>query len=212
MTKLNVTNGDYFNSYLIKKLGCDAVPFREAMMDGEAVLDIYSEDFVRVRANILNVTPEVYRANAIAFDTLKNNEYSELCLYFGKDTFCQMNLVTLLAYLEQIEYAGRVFVNYIDDETFEVVEANIEANLGLYEGIYKSIFVDKQMPSECGVLDFDAIEKYFDYHSDEGKLACIVRENSEKDDMAIICALIENSKEYGLSDIQAKKLVEKYKV
>ena len=100
----------------------------------------------------------------------------------------------------------------MDDETFEIVDGNIAVNLGVYEGIYKSIFVDKQMPIECGVLDLLAIEKYFDYHSDEGKLAFIVRENCKKDDMAIICALIENSKEYGLSDIQAKSLIEKYKV
>ena len=208
---LNITNGDAFNDYFIKNFSGEALPFREVMMDGDTVGDVYSEDFIRVRASSLNVTPEVYRANAVVFDALKNNEYSDLCLYFGKDTFCQMNLITLLAFLEQIEFAGRVFLNYIDDETFEIVQGNIAVNLGLYEHIYKMILLEKRMPKDVKVLDLGAIEKYFDYHSDDGKLASIVRENSDKDDMAIICTLIECSKEYGISDIQAKKLVEKYK-
>ena len=96
---LNITNGDAFNSYFIKKFSLEALPFREAMMDGEAAPAIYSDEFVYARASSLNVTPEVYWENAVVFDALKNNEYSELVLYFGRDTFCQMNLLTLLAFL-----------------------------------------------------------------------------------------------------------------
>lgn len=46
---LNITNGDYFNEYLKSELGAESVPFCEAMMDGEATSDIFSDGFIAVR-------------------------------------------------------------------------------------------------------------------------------------------------------------------
>ena len=204
---LNITNGDAFNEYLLSKVGGAAVPFREAMMDGDAVLDIFSDEFISLRASELNVSADEYRANVPA--GIEN--YSELVLWFGKDTFCQINLLTLLAYLEQINYSGRVVLNYIDDETFCVLDKDIKVELGLYRKMYEDILISKIMPQSFGVLVPFAIELYFDYHSDNGALARMVRENSSKDDMALICLLLENSRDYGLSDIEAQGLIKRYK-
>ena len=114
---LNITNGDYFNEYFLSKFGGVAIPFCEAMMDGEASADIYSAQFIALRARALNVTEDEYRAKMYARDYLNSGKYQTICLWFGKDTFCQVNLLTLLAYLEQIAYVGEVKLNYIDDET-----------------------------------------------------------------------------------------------
>ena len=59
---LNITNGDVFNHFLLSKCGGEAVPFREVMMDGETVAEILSDDFVRLRASVLKVSEEEYRA------------------------------------------------------------------------------------------------------------------------------------------------------
>ena len=53
---LNITNGEYFNDYFISQFGGIAVPFCEAMMDGETVENIYSQQFIELRAKSLNVT------------------------------------------------------------------------------------------------------------------------------------------------------------
>ena len=208
---LNITNGNHFNEYFLSKFGGEAIPFCEAMMDGDTVSDIYSDEFIELRAKQLGVNSEKYKSK-MHVQTSPLENYSELRLWFGKDTFCQTNLLTLLAYLEQIGYAGQVFLNYIDDENFEVLEKNIPVTLGSYKKLYEDILIAKKHPTDLGVLDTDAIELYFDYHSDNGALATLVREHSDKDDTALICILLENSKAYGLSDIQAEMLIKKYRI
>ena len=208
MKTLNITNGDALNRYLISKIGGEVVPFREAMMDGQAVLEVYSDKFIEMRAKEHCVSVEEYKSKMLPNDIC---EYSKLNLWFGKDTFCQMNLLTLLAYLEQIEYGGDVALNYIDDETFDVIEGDLQVELLGYANLYNEILIKKSKPCDVGVLDLNAIDLYFDYHSSEGALAKIVRGNSEREDVEIIRILLENSKEYGLSDIQAAKLIKKYK-
>ena len=203
---LNITNGDVFNEYLLSKIGGEAVPFREAMMDGETVLDVYSDAFIELRSKEHNVSIEEYKSKMLPNDIC---EYSQLNLWFGKDTFCQMNLLTLLAYLEQVRYCGEIWLNYIDDETFEVTKANINVDLGIYKKLYEDIFVLKSTPDNVGVLSLSAIELYFDYHSCDGVLAKIVRENATMQERELICLLLERSKEYGLSDIQAEKLIKR---
>ena len=68
-------------------------------------------------------------------DFLKESSFSELDLWFGKDTFCQMNLLTLLAYLEEMGFCGQVVLNYVEDETFEYnIKEAIAA--GIKVGVY----------------------------------------------------------------------------
>ena len=108
---LNITCGDAFCEYLSSEYG-KAVPFREAMMDGDAVGDIFSDEFIQKRAQCLNVDKQQYISNIqVLCDALEKD--ISLCLWFGKDTFCQMNLLTLLAYLEKIDFGGKIILNYI---------------------------------------------------------------------------------------------------
>ena len=204
---LNITNGEYFNEYFISKFGGRAVPFCEAIMDGEVLSDIYSEEFIAVRSKSLNITKNEYKAKMYAYDALNNNDYKRICLWFGKDTFCQVNLLMLLAYLEQIRYEGELKLNYIDDETFEVLESDVNVELGGYNKIYEQVLISKNLPSDVGVLYSRAINLYFDYHSDTGTLAEIVKANAHKDRMEIVGLLLEESKDYGLSDLQAEGLI-----
>ena len=204
---LNITNGDYFNEYFISNFGGTAVPFCEAMMDGETVANIYSQQFIELRAKSLSVTENEYRSKMYVYDVLNNNHYASICLWFGKDVFCQMNLLTLFAYLEQIEYQGELKLNYIDDETFEVLESGIDVKLGIYSKIYKDVLILKKVPEDVGSLNARAIELFFDYRSESGELAKLVRANADKETAEIIGLLLEESKDYGLSDLQAKKLI-----
>ena len=205
---LNITNGDVFNEYLLSKIGGEAVPFREAMMDGDVALEVYSDEFIEARSKEHCVSREEYESKMLTNDVY---EYSKLNLWFGKDTFCQVNLLTLLAYLEQTQYGGEIALNYIDDETFDVIEADVKIELSEYVKLYNEILINKRKPKDVGVLVYRAFELYFDYHSYDGALAKIVRENSTMQDGDLICLLLEKSKEYGLSDIQAAKLIKKYK-
>ena len=208
---LNITNGDVFNEYFLSKFGGEAIPFREVMMDGDAVLDIYSDEFIEVRAQALGVKIEEYKSKMLTCGGLDILGYKKLNLWFGKDTFCQMNLLTLLAYLEQIDYSGEIFLNYIDDETFETLEENVRVELGIYKNLYQEILINKNQIDNLGVLVARSIELFFDYHYKNGTLAEMVRNNVNMRQTDLICLLLQNSREYGLSDIQVKNLIDKYK-
>lgn len=208
---LNITNGDYFNQYFIKNFGKKAVPFCEAMMDGNTVNDIFSKKFIDLRCKELKVKKEEYLLKMYAYNALNSNTFSCIYLWFGMDTFCQMNLLTLLAYLEQKNFSGKVLLNYIDDETFKVIKEDIVVNLGIYKSIYEKVLILKEKPCHLGVLNEDAVNLYFDYLSPDGFLANTIKENSHKSKNQIMEILMYNSKVYGLSDLQAEKLISLYK-
>ena len=100
-----------------------------------------------------------------------------------------------------------MFLNYINDETFKVIEADIAIDLGIYNEVYNRIFILKEVPDNIGVLCARGIDLYFDYHSKEGGLMRLIKENADKDELELIRLLLNSSKEYGLSDLQAKKLI-----
>ena len=206
---LNITNGDFFNEYLKNKFSYIAIPFCEAMMDGKIEGKIFSNEFIACRANSLNITEKEYRFKMFVYDYLKNKEYQTICLWFGKDTFCQMNLLTLLAYLEQIKFEGNLNLNYIDDETFEILESNIDVKLGVYNRAYEDILLLRKTPNDIGVLNARAIDSFFDYHSENGKIVKLIKANSQMNKNDLIRLLLEQSKDYGLSDLQVKRLIKK---
>lgn len=208
---LHITNGDAFNEYLQTKVCEKAIPFREAMMDGEASIDIFSDAYIRLRAASLEVNEDEYRSKSIVFNTLKTDasRYEALHLWFGKDTFCQMNLLTLLAYLEKISYAGNVILNTIDDESFALIET-VDVVLGKYQSLYEKTLVFNRPSDAAGVISQKALDLYFDYRSANGALASLVRMHKEKDELSLIILLLDASAAYGLSDLQAKRLIKKY--
>lgn len=209
---LHITSGDAFNEYLQTKVCETVLPFREVMMDGKASTGIFSDTFIRLRAAFLGVSEEEYRSKSVVFDALKNgaNRYETLYLWFGRDVFCQMNFLTLLAYLEEIAYQGRVVWNVIDDESFSLLET-VEVTLGEYLALYETLLVSNRPTGAVGVISQEAIALYHDYLSDNGILAQLIHENKEKDELSLIMLLLDASVAYGLSDLQAKKLIEKYR-
>ena len=107
-----------------------------------------------------------------------------------------------------MDFNGKVILNYIDDHTRDVTEADISVTLGIYKKLYEDILIHKRMPDDVGILSPKAIELYFDYLSDTGYLATLVKQNSGMDENEFVKLLLENSKDYGLSDLQAKRLIE----
>ena len=209
---LHITNGDAFNDYFLSGHSVRALPFREAMMDGDAVADVFGAQFVRLRTAALGVSEEEYRKKLPLIDVLCKERFAlkEIQLWFGKDTFCQMNLLTLLACLEEINYQGAVTLNYIDDETFRTEEAGISVTLGIYKALYEKILVKKQKAAG-GVLSTAAIDLYFDYHAEDGYLARLIKSNTDKNTDDLVMLLLNCSAPYGLSDRQALSLIEKHR-
>ncbi len=209
---LNITNGDAFNSHLSDLKEGEFLPFNEAMMQGKAISDIASNEFIDIRVTELKTSSEIYNQKMRVFEVLKDNSkaYDKLILWFGKDTFCQMNLLSLLAYLEQIQYEGKIVLNYIDDHTFDIIESDIKVELGVYKRLYNDVLVSKNQVRAEGVILQKSLDLYYDYLSDNGSLATFIENNQDKDKKTLVCELIKISADYGISDIQAIQLIDKY--
>lgn len=211
MNTLHITNGAYFNAILKTKYNLDGIPFHEAMMTGDTVSKIFSKEFISLRAQTHGVSEAVYREKlAPLLKELKNPDFDEIILWFGKDAFCQMNMLTLLSYLEKQGYHGTVYAQYIDDETGERLGEKTPVSLvGKYE-LYQKILVEKTFINSKETVLKNAINLYFDYLSDDGFLAKTVRENRSLSKKELVEKLLLCSKDYGLSDLQAIALIEKY--
>lgn len=212
---LNITNGDYFNRYFLKKLNTqylgNALPFREAMIQGDTKKEVFSDEFIQTRALALSVSEDFYREKAEDILNLANTHqnYEKLQLWFGKDSFCQLNLLTLLAFLEKIAYQGELSLFIIDDESFAVIERDIKIQLGNYQKLYETILIDKKMPSNFGIIYKKAVELYFDYLSPDGALAQFILKNKEKSEDTLMKELLLRTKEYGLSDSNILSLIQR---
>ena len=68
-----------------------------------------------------------------------------MVLWFGTDMFCQMNLLTRLAYLDEKGDQGRVFFHAMQERTYEVKEES-EIRPEGYTDIYREVLIRHRMP------------------------------------------------------------------
>lgn len=130
---LNILNGqqmyeEFSSQQLMGK--SDYAPFNKAMCVHDTVKTIFSDSFKKVRAAGHQVSLAKYEAITVA--SLQNNLFSKkyqcIVLWFGEDMFCQMNLLTVLAYLEQISFVRNLlhlFPHYGlgDSQYLELIKA-----------------------------------------------------------------------------------------
>lgn len=119
---INITCGQYANDYYSKTHNNEVfISFNEAMIYGKTHEDIFSRNFILERIKTHKTTLEEYMSKMKDFLDLKDklNQY-EITFWFGEDEFCQINLLTLLAYLEQINYKKEITLNLINETTYDI--------------------------------------------------------------------------------------------
>ena len=210
---INITNGEFYNKYFEEQTKFKGIPFNEVMMSGPAVFPIFTKEFIKNRSKYHYVSSDEYIKKMEGIINLKNivNEIDTINLFFGNDTYCVINLLTVLAYLEELKYKGAVTLNTIDDYSFKTLESGIDITLGIYSDLYKSIVINKEKPTNFGVLNARAIDLYFDFLDDDGYLARIVKENINKSIDDLVVLLLDASMEYGLSDLLILELINRVK-
>ena len=144
------------------------------------------------------------------FLTLNFNEFDEIVLWFGKDAFCQLNLLTVLTYLKQIDYTGNVYLNTIDDETNKTIKASEKISLSNYINIYKSVFIDNKPFKTDNYYLEKAIHNYLLLKDDKGSLASLIKNNSHLPNKELFELIWKETRDLGLGDTQVSKLIQKY--
>src|SRR5699024_9435115 len=119
---LHILNGqvthDQFKKEQLMKQSI-VLPFNEAMSVNPTIAQVFNKEFIACRAKGHKDTIEHYTSMVIEpLKPLLKGDHDVLYLWFGVDLFCQINLLTILAYLEQSGYTGDVILNSFNDREF----------------------------------------------------------------------------------------------
>ena len=210
--RLNITSGDYFNNYIKTKENGIFLPFNESILIGPVDINIFSSKFINIRSNYHEVSKDEYlnKLNNIVNPNYINT-FDEINLWFGEDTFCVINLITILAYLEQIKYSGIIYYTRIDDYTNETIKEKELIKLGIFNKVYETVILNKTfIQTDISFID-TTITNYLDLHNGIDNVSNYIKNNLNLDDNTLLINSLNNSKDLGLSDVIIQKLINKFK-
>lgn len=214
MNILHILNGScmlekFKNNKLMNKKAT-YVSFNEAMCWGETDTEIFSNSFIKKRVESLQTTEEAYRKIVLeALKPLFEQKFEIIVLWFGDDMFCQINLITILAYLEQIGYSGDVLFCMALERVDEILEDAFEIDTNGYLDIYKDVLCNRQKPGlEMLSVTYQAVNMYLTYRKDKSPIVKYIKSNLGKENLIVDLLIL--FPEYGLGDLQYQMLIDEY--
>ena len=211
---LNILNGqsmyDYFKQYGFNENGV-YVPFNEAMCVGEVTSEIFSNEFNKCRCNAHHVTMEKYNELTLKpLQVLFENQFSHMVLWFDDDMFCQINLLTLLAYLNQTNCSRKITFNLVGHK-FKVIDC-FELGVQGYNEIYKQVMINRCIPQNINLPIMEkGIGLYFEYLKEENEITEYISQREDLQSDILVRELLKTFPKYGLGDTQYLQLIEKYR-
>lgn len=189
------------------------VPFNEAMCWGEASEEIFSTEFIKKRTKSLNTTEDDYkRVVLMPLEPLFKDKFDIIVMWFGDDMFCQINMLTVLGFLEQIGYKGDLLFCMALENTDEMLPDAYEIILegGLEK--YRSIVCEHKMPShELLPVMYQAASLYLNYRSKTSEINRYIIQNLDKEPKEVIFDLLRTFPQYGLGDLQYEMMINQLK-
>lgn len=207
---LHILNGQEMDHYYKKIHFLEqemTTPFNEAMCVGSTTDNIFSPHFIEIRSNVHHVTPHQYEKITLKpLQPLFSGNFSNIELWFDADMFCQMNLLTILAWLDQTDYHGSIVLHIVSD-TFEPVEEYTLHARG-YDAIYKQVLIDKLKPENISPAPLKkGVELYLNYLKKESSLMKYIQKHQHIPESDLVSTLIGKFKEYGLGDTQYLEII-----
>ena len=184
--------------------------FAEAMIDGIVKNDTpFSQNFINERAKVHGIHPDKYRKKN-AQQLLKMRAGDEVHVYFGEDLFCQLNLITLLAFLEKQGIDKVTYHVVFEDEMKETALIENLETTGFSE-IYKAVLINHTTANVPLEIMEKGISLYLDYLDENGKLATFIRSCETDSVLQLTIKIIKQLPEYGLGEEQCSYVVNKYR-
>lgn len=197
---------DYFKQQDFDKNGV-YVPFNEAMCVGEVTTNVFSKEFNKCRCDAHSITMDQY--NEITLKPLQilfESQFPHIILWFDDDMFCQINLLTLLAYLNQTNYSQKITFNLVSHD-FKVLEC-FELNAQGYSEIYKQVMISRCIPQNVDLsIMNNGINLYFEYLKEENEITTYINEHEDLEIDILVTSLLKTFHQYGLGDTQYIELI-----
>ncbi|MEC0244560.1 AraC family transcriptional regulator [Paenibacillus chitinolyticus] len=211
---LNILNGQVmYEEFKNKKLmgDSDYVPFNEAMCVKATTTPIFDNAFIQMRASEHKDSVENYSNMVIKpLNNLFKKNYNYIVLWFGEDMFCQMNLLTILAYLEQSQYKGKVVFNSFREDEFKVSQT--ELILGSYYSVYEEVLVNHMKPTnELLPVKYQAIDLFLEMQTENNAVTKYIAKNKHLPTSELLKRLFEVFSALGYGDSQYIELIDKTK-
>lgn len=208
--RINIVSGDTMAEYG-EQLGFkNCTVFGEAMIDGTVKDEVpFSQNFINERAKVHGIHPDKYRKKC-AQQLLKMRAGDDVHVYFGEDLFCQLNLITLLAFLERTGIQKVTYHVVFEDEMKETaVIENLETTG--FSQIYKSVLIGHTTAAVPLEIMEKGISLYLDYLDENGKLATFIRSYETDSVLQLTVKIIKQLPEYGIGTEQCAYVINKYR-
>lgn len=208
--RINIVSGDTMAEYG-EQLGFkNCTVFGEAMIDGTVKDEVpFSQNFINERAKVHGIHPDKYRKKC-AQQLLKMRAGDDVHVYFGEDLFCQLNLITLLAFLERTGIQKVTYHVVFEDEMKETaVIENLETTG--FSQIYKSVLICHTTAAVPLEIMEKGISLYLDYLDENGKLATFIRSYETDSVLQLTVKIIKQLPEYGIGTEQCAYVINKYR-
>lgn len=208
--RINIVSGDAMAEYG-EQLGFkNCTIFGEAMIDGIVKDPVpFSQSFINERAKVHGIHPDKYRKKN-AQQLLKMRAGDEVHVYFGEDLFCQLNLITLIAFLEKQGIDKVTYHVVFEDEMKETALIENVETAGFSE-IYKAVLINHTTANVPLEIMEKGISLYLDYLDENGKLATFIRSCETDSVLQLTIKIIKQLPEYGLGEEQCSYVVNKYR-
>lgn len=206
---MRIASGDVVAEQLrVRYPGEEIVSFGEAMCEGRAVEPVFGPEFIRLRSLAYGVTEDMYRKKCPGEAVRRLAGRASVCvLYFDDDMFCVVNVITLLAYLEELGFKGDVVLYRLPcDGSLRILEEQPLA-LGKFGPCYRRVLVERR-PFTTELTYFDSgIPLYLDYVREENDITRYIRFSDGLGETELMHRLMERFTEYGLTDLAALRFI-----
>lgn len=216
---LNIANGSVLKEYLVEKCAKDEkiISFNESMITGESSKTIFNDDFFHVRAKSLGINyDQYYQVTVLELKELLYKSHTKIVLWFDEDMFCQINVLTLCAYLDYTDFDGEVQLNIIQQKFWQYNMENIviksyELNVRGYYSIYKDVLIRKVFMKNNDLLVEEmkqGIRLYENYISDNSEIRTAIKEmiQNNQSKAYIIKEITNKYSNYGIGDYNIELL------
>ncbi len=195
-----------FECHELKRCGTYVV-FNEAMCVGEVDELIFSSEFIQKRCETHQVTESEYiKATITPLITALEKNHAGVVLWFDDDMFCQINVLTMLAYLEQIHYEQPVILVVFNHEltVFDVQQLTLSG----YQQIYKTVLLNQETNTfDVPAVLSSGISRYLALLQEDNEIKTYIKNHTHLNDESLVRALLNEFSQYGLGDVQYIKMI-----
>lgn len=208
---LHIASGEIVASVLKEKGIKNVIAIHEAMCEGDTVSNFFSNEFIQKRIEAYGISEQEYQP--FYFGLMKQLPSTKrIELYFDHDMFCVINTITLLAFLEDMQYKGIVIFHLIAQDGTANVLNTFSLSLGIYKNVYIQVLINKEV-SYTGIKHFDeGIHMYLEYKKPNNKIIQYIKENLDLSREQLCNTIMQSFKDYGVGDVSIYQMIDKYKI